>query len=821
MIGGRFRIWAVAISSVPSPECRKKPPTDLESDMTFSDALERFAEMNAAGKVPDRRRNDRTHTISAARRDVIVSHTRAAVARAMGLPRDDHAALDAVDLRPLVETLPDIAYRGAEEAQRAAPRNERANVALFLATVFQHTYGTQERRPGPSREDVLPAWRPSYDALVEDAADPASSKNSHCRPGLLVRLQHLMLRRGIHSPKEMEDSYEWFIAIAEEEGVGRSWTAREMLASLRRARELLGDESIPTLYQQARPGERGVGSLPDLAERLARHGSMDDPRTMTPEELIEVLAPKLYSGLARRLEQARRENLRPSRVESYVSMTSKIVASLARMGIDPATKTFIDLFTEVDVVEGGEAGESDPVLAEVMGADYIHIESRSLMRRVIDESGRLSYQTSPIQVVGEVADDGDAPPMYTARIIHEMKTCFTLVRAVYGDALAKHQKDRWVAAETEYKSLLRHVTSYNERRVMIGHQNKEKVLITWPQAVCMFLPWLARRIEKKQAELERWRKTGREGSRTHKKHLRELDVALREWVLAALLLDDGLRIKNYAGAVVNRHIIPTVERDADGRWIGFLAVETRWRGIQDAPQVVLKIGQDSSGRERKRTRQLTPGIVRLDFLFQFWTQSRARDLVRRGVLGSVEEYDPDADDWALFVSPKNSRRKSATRERPQHVRDHLPLGKDYLSRCFARLLHQFVREVLGRDEVPAWDDPERTQGEWKGLFSAHISRTLIATYVGGICDNWNLATHLTDDDAKTLKVHYSRIRDQIHDLLYVDGPENPRWFDTVIARLRKKLPGDDWPRFWAEFNPEDPTAALDRLVDGKDGEKGA
>lgn len=79
--------------------------------MTLADALDRFNELNAAGQVPDRRRKVTTHTISNARRDVIVSHTRAAVAKAMGLPRDDHAALDAVDLRPVVATLPDIAYR--------------------------------------------------------------------------------------------------------------------------------------------------------------------------------------------------------------------------------------------------------------------------------------------------------------------------------------------------------------------------------------------------------------------------------------------------------------------------------------------------------------------------------------------------------------------------------------------------------------------------------------------------------------------------------------------------------------------------------------
>ena len=788
--------------------------------MTLADALDRFNMMNAAGLVPDRRSKDTTHSISDPRRDVIVSHTRAAVATALGLPRGDHAALDAVNLRPLVETLPDIAYRGAQEAQRASPRNERANVALFMATVYGHTYETHERRPEVSQEDVLPAWLPAYHALVADAADPTSTKNSHCRPGLLVHLQNLLMRHGIRAPQEMEDCFDWFIEIMEAEGIDHRWTGREMLASIRRARELLGDDSIPTLYQQARPGERGVGSLPDLAERLAKHGCTSDPRTMTAEKLIEVLAPRLHSGLARRLEQAREENLRPPSLDGYIGMTSKIVASLARLGIDPATKTFIDLFTDIEEVEVGESGESDPVLAEVLGADYIHREARSLMRRVMDESGKLSYEASPIRVVGQVAENGDVPPMYTATIIQDLKTCFTLVRAVYGDALAQHQRDRWVVAETEYRSLLRHMMSHNERRQMIGHQNKSKVLITWPQAVCMFLPWLADRVERKEADIERWRKTGREESRTHKKHLRELDVALREWTLAALLLEDGLRIKNYSGAVVNRHLVPTVKRDAAGRWIGFTAVETRWLGIQDAPQVALKIGKDSNGRERGRIRHLTPGIVRLDLLFKYWTQSRPRDLVRRGALKSVDEYDPDKDDWALFISPKNSRRKSAKHKRSQHMSDHLPLGKDYLSNCFAKLFHQFVREELGRDEVPAWDEPERTRGEWKGLFSAHISRTVIATYFGGICDEWNLATYLTNDDVKTLKLHYSRIRDQIHDLLHVDGPENPRWFDDVIARMRKKLPEDDWPRFWAEFDPQAPAAALDCLVGGKDEEDG-
>lgn len=786
--------------------------------MKFKEAVSVFDGRIRDGQVPDRRRPGRMHRISRERRDVIISHVRNAVARAADVDRDDLRAIDEVELDPIMATLPSKAYQDARTNGRSSPRNERTNVALFGATVEGREYDTSTRHGYANRRPVtrsafLPAWQPLYDVLLADTLNLDGTPNQRrSYPAQLLAMQNLLLDQlDVHSPYDIADDYRAFVMTAEAAGVAYK-KRHAMLAALRRARDLLNDETIPPLYMGAHATQRGLGSLPDLAKRLAAHGCDRDPRRMRQEELVEVLVPTMHAALERRLAEGKRRNRRPGWFDDQIGMTSRIAASLLRLGYDVRRLTYVDLWTTLVQVEATGTNGVDPVLAAVMGDDYVHVEERSLMRALADEMTLRSYVNSPLEVVsaGSTISDGHVP-LYTQRVIQDVKNCFTLVNDVFGPALRKHKRETWVAIQSEYKSLIEHMDSFNEDVHTINHKRKSDVSILWPQAVCLFLPWLMTRVEEARRRLTEFAgRGGKEGSRTHRKHLLAFDEALKEYVLAALMLDDGLRIKNYAGAVAGRHLIATPERDPDKRWVRLAAVETRFCGINDHPSVTLKVAKDELGAERVRRRRVTPGIVRHDYLFEYWTGTRARDLVRRGYLKSVEAFDPDADDFAFFVSPRRGGRKSVKKPREAYAAMHGCFTEDYLSNVFGRRFHYFIREVLGQP-VPAWGDPERTT-KWRGMFTAHVIRLLLGTYFGGILGDWATACYITDDTERTLRRNYNRVGDRINALRHVVGVQNPNHFDDVIRRALTMQPHDDWSRFWSGFNPQDPAGSLELLT---------
>lgn len=785
--------------------------------MKLKEALPVFDGHIANGKVPDRRHPGTFHKISAGRRDVIISHVRNAVAHAAGIDRRDVAALDEVELDPFIATLPDHAYRDAKAQGRTSPRNERTNVALFRATIEGREYETTPKHGYAKRRPVLASnflneWRPLYQALLADCTNADGRKNSRKSfPAQLLALQNLLGQRGIHSPYDIPDDYHLFMQWADEAGVAYK-KKHAMLAALRRAREILEDPGIPTLYMGAHSTERGLGSLPNLPELLAERGCHRDPRHMRQEELVQILAPTMHGALERYLAEGRRRNRRPGWIDDQIGMTSRIAASAIRLGYDVSTMTYVDLWTRTTIVTRTDSGDDvDPVFAAVMGPDYVHEEESTLIRCMADEMSRLSYRNSPIEVVTAEPLPSHHVPIYTARVIQDLKYSYLLVREVFGEMLQKHRRSTWEAVSVEYGSLMKMIHKHNKDLHTKNHKPKGLVPILWPQAVCLFLPWLMSRVEEARATLNQFfRSHGRAGSRTHRTHMLAFDEALKEYVLAALLLDDGLRIKNYAGALANRHVMPTVEKDRRGTWLRITGLSTCFRGVADHPSVTLKVAKDEVGAERIRIRAVSPGIVRFDYVQEYWLGTRPRDLVRRGALARVEDFNPDQDDYAFFISPRTGGRKSAKKIKEAYAAAHGCFGEDYLSNIFGRRFHQYIREVMKLD-VPAWEDPVRTR-EWRGIFTAHIVRLLIATYFGGILGDWGTACYLTDDTEQTLKRNYNRVSDRIAALMHVDGAENPRYFNDVIVRARRLRPGDNWRAFWQGFDPNQLADSLNALT---------
>src|SRR5690606_35782267 len=186
----------------------------------------------------------------------------------------------------------------------------------------------------------------------------------------------------------------------------------------RRARARLADATRPPLPTGAHATQRALGSLPGLAERLAAHGCDRDPRRMRQEELVGVLVPTMHAALERRLTEGRRRNRRPGWFDDQIGMTSRLAASLLRLGYDVRRLTYVDLWTTLVQVEAtGTKDGVDPVLAAVMGDDYVHVEERSLMRALADEMTLRSYVNSPLEVVsaGSTISDGHVP-LYTQRV---------------------------------------------------------------------------------------------------------------------------------------------------------------------------------------------------------------------------------------------------------------------------------------------------------------------------------------------------------------------------------------------------------------------
>jgi hypothetical protein len=86
--------------------------------------------------------------------------------------------------------------------------------------------------------------------------------------------------------------------------------------------------------------------------------------------------------------------------------------------------------------------------------------------------------------------------------------------------------------------------------------------------------------------------------------------------------------------------------------------------------------------------------------------------------------------------------------------------------------------------VPDWESSERTT-EWRFLFGAHSIRTLIATYWGGVREDWAYASFLTNDTETTLRRAYNVASGSSLQAKYaMKDWEHPKYFDEYMDRIR-------------------------------------
>ncbi|HEY0970146.1 MAG TPA: hypothetical protein VGE02_04105 [Gemmatimonadales bacterium] len=793
--------------------------------LTLPDAIASFDAASAAGTIPDRK-TGRRGPLKPSRRDPILSNVRKALEHALEALHGDraisHSVLASTDLTPLLLTLPSHGRLAAEAEQmdaKAASKIE-SNVRLFVSVVLGRDV-VKDRQP-VERQRVLPAYQALYDALdafVEADGGAHRDKRRSLRRGF-VRWVELATANGAATPVDVPDDYATVMGWGERLG----WSMKDTAYALNAWRRAVRLAAAPYAMAWDLVVRNGIGikSLPDFTTRARALGFKGDLATATAADLLAVFAPKLTRALEWVISQGINHGLSRSWASDMRDMASWVVAGLIQLGEDPAAYTWYDLWTVRRPVEVMADVEQDDQLAQYGIDGGTTIAQHSLMRRLLDSTARRSYELSHLRLFNS-DQERDAVPVYTSSLLGNMEMAWVATDRFFRQRMHQQRPELWAQARVEYDELTGHTEAYNTTRILMGRKAKGKLAITWPQLVCMGLPWLARQCYALRREVaDRLSRIGHLESRESHALVNRYCASLTEYAIVALLTDDCLRVKNYAGAMAGEHVRVEASRSADGRWRGAEQLRTSFTALDD-DSVALKSKKVSDGMPNQRLdRRVTPGIVDHVLWFEYWTIARPRALVAAGLLHSVEAFDPANDRFAVFVTPRPSaeqreayhRAMSEWRTSCEAGGDAtLPawrgnLSEDMLSDAFGAALHRICVEVLGR-ELPPWGSDELTSN-FRGLFAGHIVRLMAATYLGGVRGNWQEATYRTNDAEVTLSRHYVHLSAWAKEREHLETPEGLHWFDKVMDRVMKLRSSDDarWPQFWHHFDPRRPDAAL-------------
>jgi len=796
----------------------------IPATTTFADAIELFDRANVAGLVPDGRSAGVFGMKSKQRRDQIVSHTRSAFRLAARV--ED---VDTLCITPFLEVLPDKAKEHGNGRDGESGNTAASDVRCFLRTVEGRDYKTKRR---VVRETFLPAWLPLANALLgpEDtstAAAPTEVPDDRWRryAGWLSALQDVLLLNGHQSPAALsayDTTLQWCIAAGHTEK-----SAGDLFCAYRKARELAGMLELSPLDTPPREDARGIRSLPDLAERMAagvarltaegqpvpaswapdRH-----PADMAIIDILDLVAPQFAWGARTYVAWGRGEGVKSDTwIVDIVDTASVVVAELARLGEDIATLDWLDLYKERRTVPRmGATVVGGSKRAAARGA----LDSVVLLRKAVDAAAPASFARSPLTLPPEQADA--LIPCYTPALFNNVVAVWAVVAYAYGVGIgyasSEEHAAEWRDIEREHDRLVDHMKTYNASRQIGGQKNKDLMRLTWGHAVCVGL-------------LDLWRKArdlrtawhlafernggGSDPDATAQRPAvetarRAYTRALREYMQAAVILDDGLRIKNYANARMGVNVHVTGTRNAtSGLWDVVDGVTMVFRGY-DRLAGTKKKRQQSTGAEGKRSRELTKAIVDHALIRDYLNETRIDDLVRAGLITSREAYDPAADRFSLFVSTAPGEKKRA----------YGGYSEARLSKRFGRFLHHVCRDLLNLTDdvgqpIPTWKalmeaSPagKTLRLKWRALWNAHITRQLVATFVGGLMGNWVEAAARTHDTVAVLQGVYLNNQALVTQMNSRAGMQRADWFLPICTRL---IAGEQID--WGTFDPQQPNEA--------------
>ena len=825
----------------------------------FEDAIATFRARASAGDIRNRK-TGRTGPFAQSRIGPILSHVTAAVRRAVralnGGREIGEAALMRVDLDPLWNVLADHARDGAREDDRSDPAKEAANARLFVSVVSGVDADCKHQ---PLVVAAVPEpWRPYYEA-VEAAQRDGTLKphTAYVYKWNVKKISEMLVANGIGLPDDLPE-WDRFLEMAR----ARGWSKRQAdnnLTGYRAAMKLAGAEHMPTARRTGLSNGQGVRSLSDLSARLVAAGYRGDPLACAPLEAVRFLAPNLGISVAKVIREGRAAGMSRSWATMRIDTASWVVATLLRdglagdLGIDLRTVTWLDLFTRGRDVPRDSAKEAD-VRSEQFAlyegeedepgkaAPSFGTEYRTVMRYLLDASAKRSYANSPLTLASS-EHAVEAVPVYTEKLRENLKAAWMVTTTFFDDSFRAKFRTKWSTAAAAYDALMRYTREFNNPRMLRGRKRTDRLPLNWGELMCVGLPALARRARTRRDELRDHlaHADGTQDSRLGTKLVNRLDAALRDYVLLALLGDDGMRIKQYANASVfnpglakrRPELLGQAEciwrRAANGEVVGISALGTHWRG-DDHEDVRLKMAKRND-ETRVRDRTITPAFLDLELLFAYLTEARPRALVSAGVLAHVSDYCAEDDSFALFVTSRPQAKQTAgfhtaramyevdaarcaagdahVRPRPSQWRGHY--SESMLSRVAGRALHWVCVDALKR-EYPPYAEAVKSD-EWRGLFAAHIFRALVATYWGGHRRDWSRAERLTNDSTKTLVSYYAKVQSSFENVAGAEDSTNPHFFDAVIDRAVTRLPADDWSwhSFWQRFDPRRPSESLERL----------
>lgn len=768
------------------------------------------------GKVLERFKIDPKCEIPPRSREAIASTILTAVRHALrsGDTANDLASRAealATDIRDLVPTLHVHAKKAAKLKEHQEPSDAEARAHRFVAwSTGGRRYDERTRVDWPCPEVMLP--------LV-----PYSSQlNAKSHLGLLYRLS---LIAGIpDAPARFPSADRLVEAVfdvdAPTRGRGpaspedRTAAKKRVFTALsyyRAARNAMLEDT-PQADRDAMRSRYAaaprfpVGRATHVGVHAEVHAALHDvgliPEEMAPFDILRAIAPALTEDFEAWRDSAGHEQSR--------SFIEQCEASLIRIGGWAVKARLLDRFRAaeglddlfVQQIETTERAKLNPrQLREARrhGQDVSLLTTTrvSLLEAMVESVAADSLERSTV-AADEVPPRPDGKPYLIYSLYATACKIWSMAEALYAaTAHGSHEEaQRWAMASANWSHLLK---EFKERKLKGEHiayaKNKEKLirLVTLPPLLCVAFPMRQRELRRMRLRWQEAVAAAREAGHDPDVHpgiraAREayFSRALQHCMLA-VSLDDGMRRQQYQhgrlGAGKNFH--PLWIRRAGrehGAIEGLRGLETNWTGDKTDP-AHFKVRERDDKLATRMGRDARPGVVPMDILWDIISEWRPRELVRAGLVTSLEGYDLEADmrdgRWALFVSGDRTLRIDRENSRTD-VSDKVGRELHYLTTTFLR------PPIDGEAQIPAWND---LTDEWRSLWAQHVTRLLNTSYHGGVRggDDWGTAVYLSQDTEQTLRDEYSVVDHAIRDKLGLDRThwEHPNAYDTWMDRLLK------------------------------------
>lgn len=811
--------------------------------MTYKEAKELFFKAAEEGRVPIRSKGaapGACRTLTKERANQVLGRVELGVAHASG---KCGSALDDVEISPLLLQLDDLAWHGAEHLAERAKAVVVSDARLFASTILGRDV-TKRNWIRVTPDMFEPAWRSLAEALLAAGGVSAGGRSKKTTLADLHRLAKAAAARGILRPEDLPPHSEEVMEWAQEDPwdsteEGRRKTKKVAgnlkagLVAYRRARRALGErgEHLTECLASGRDREWGIGSLEGIDELLRRgferlagpdqdrlRDLMKDPGKLPMLDKIAILAPDFGDALRTYLDSG--DDLAVARQPLYedkvVHAMSRLIAMMFREKIEPAMLEFDDLWRPVDghhTAAGSKANKGHGRFASTACSDQ---KPTCLLHHLTDVSLPYRIGRSTLQFPQAVRE---------GRALHYPDSAFNDARAMKYVAARvlrplRQRTGTWNEIEAAHTTLMEHMSTVNENSPSSGRIDKSHLPINFGQLLCVILWDLRQRIHAADRAIidHQQNPKSREGSHRATVLQERLYKALEEYAVVAVIAADGLRVKNYAGAIAGVHVIPTPVVE-EGEWVGFSAVRTHWRG-DDCPSARLKITKKRRN-VRERTWILSPGIVDLDLFFRYWTEVRPNRLRKAGLIGVDEQMDFAAElagigeRFALFASDLPvagkahlpSRKYALVRSGPAGDRRVSPGNRTDASvrDIWARVVHRVARDLLRVDGLPATLKECRKGGNpYRGLMGPHGLRSLAAWHFGGLLNRWSVAMEMTNDSYDMLHDTYAVLPDQYTLHRGSRKPEDPELYVPLVDWMfdSRSLTGSfNWEGFWAHFRP--------------------